>query len=82
MVATKKGPFPKLGQKYATPPPTDALYKFYTSLYKQTQGESKMAIKWMLEHGAFTKKKVDQILLESSMDKLSITPNKKITKKK
>jgi hypothetical protein len=78
MVASKKSPFSKPGQKYATPEPTDALYKFYTSLYKQTQGESKMAVKWMLEHGTFTKKKAEQIFLESSMDKLSITTNKKI----
>lgn len=45
---------PKAGQKYATPPKTDPLYRFYKSLFHQKR--SPMAVKWCLEHGLFSHK--------------------------
>jgi hypothetical protein len=61
----------KTGQKYKTPPSTDSLYKFYTSLHKQNK-KSAMAKKWCIEHGIFTEKKSMKMLLEMQMSKLKI----------
>jgi hypothetical protein len=46
----KKSEFGKHGQTKPTPPESDALRKFYTSLLKQNPN-SEMAKKWCLEHG-------------------------------
>jgi hypothetical protein len=63
--------FKKSGQKKSTPPKTDSLYKFYSSLYKQNK-KSEMATKWMLEHGCFSEKKSATIALCLGVKLLSI----------
>lgn len=70
MPKTKKV-YSKPGQKYDTPSKTDALYKFYTSLHKQRK-DSKMAIKWCIEHGVFTKSKVEKLLLAEQFADMKI----------
>ena len=59
------------GQKKATPSINDPLYRFYTSLYKQNK-KSKLAMKWCLEHGIFSKSKAEKVLMMIELDKLSI----------
>lgn len=63
--------YDKPGQKKDTPPPSDPLYKFYTSLYKQNKN-SKMAMQWCLEHGVFTPKKAAEVELLLKMEKMKI----------
>ncbi len=46
----KKNEFPLIGQTKLTPPPTDPLRRFYTSLLTQ-KPDSEMAWKWCTEHG-------------------------------
>ena len=46
---TKKRAKPKPKPK-AVPLPTDPLYRFYVSLFRQNP-KSEMAITWLLEHG-------------------------------
>jgi hypothetical protein len=48
--------FPKEGQTKPTPPESDSLRKFYTSLLKQKK-DSEMALKWCTEHGLAPKQK-------------------------
>lgn len=55
-VVKEKKVFEKPGQKKDTPDPEDPLYKFYTSLLKQN-GDSKMALKWCMEHGVLSEQK-------------------------
>lgn len=59
------------GQKRQTPPETDPLYRFYTSLLRQ-KPNSKMALKWCLEHGIFKKKKAEKIQLQLQMLSMTI----------
>jgi hypothetical protein len=66
-----KATFSKPGQKKKTPAKDDSLMKFYSSLYKQNK-DSNMAIKWMIEHGAFSKKKAEVLLLTLEMNKIKI----------
>jgi hypothetical protein len=61
--------FPKEGQTKTTPPETDPLRKFYTSLLKQKK-DSEMALKWCTEHGLVPKQK-DNIHI--SIKKLSLS---------
>lgn len=51
-IITKKNEFPKEGQIKTTPPESDSLRKFYTSLLRQKKN-SDMAMKWCIEHGLF-----------------------------
>lgn len=74
----KQAPQPEFklpGQKRATPPKTDPLYKFYTSLLKQRKN-SEMALKWCLEHGVLSQKKAEKVMLLYEMKKLSLKSNK------
>jgi hypothetical protein len=71
MVPKPKQLFPKAGQKKITPPETDGLYRFYTSLHKQNK-KSVMAMKWCLEHGVFTKAKAEKAMLQMQMQKLKL----------
>lgn len=48
--------FSKEGQTKPTPPESDSLRKFYTSLLRQKK-DSEMAIKWCTEHGLAPKQK-------------------------
>lgn len=61
----------KIGQKKMKPEKTDSLFKFYNSLYKQNSN-SVMAMTWLLEHGCFTPKKAQAIVLILEMQKLNI----------
>ena len=61
----------KPGQKYATPPETDSLRIFYTSLLKQ-RPDSDMALKWCVERGILTEKKAQAALLTKEMTKLKV----------
>lgn len=72
MAKSTKQVFLKPGQKYATPPKNDSLYKFYTSLFKQKKNASPMALKWCYEHGVFSKKTATDIELMLKMKKLTI----------
>ena len=63
------------GQKKATPSSNDPLFRFYTSLYKQNKN-SKIAIKWCLEHGIFSKKKAEKLLMIIEMENLHIKTKK------
>jgi hypothetical protein len=49
-IAKPKNSTFKTGQRYPTPPTTDSLYVFYTSLLQQNP-KSLMAMRWCLEHG-------------------------------
>lgn len=46
----KKKEYTKVGQTKPTPPITDPLYKFYTSLLRE-KPNSEMAMKWCTERG-------------------------------
>jgi hypothetical protein len=48
-----KSKFEKHGQKYTTPSKSEGLFVFYTSLLNQ-RPDSKMALKWCVEHGVFS----------------------------
>lgn len=67
--------FKKEGQKKSTPYKTDALRIFYSSLYKENP-KSEMAEKWLIEHGCFTPKKAQMLILKKNLKKLSIKDNK------
>jgi hypothetical protein len=67
-VSVKKVQFKKPGQKKVTPPETDGLRKFYTSLLKQNK-KSEMALKWMLEHGLLPKKRAEKYIAEMEITK-------------
>ena len=69
--ATKKVELKKPGQKYKTPPETDPLLKFYTTMLKQ-KPNSEMAAKWCIEHGVLTPKKATTLLLSMEMKKVKI----------
>lgn len=71
MAPAKGSVFKKQGQKRATPGKTDALRIFYSSLYKENP-KSKMALKWLIEHGCFGPKKAEMLFLEQNLEKLSI----------
>lgn len=58
----KRKVYDKPGQRYDTPPKTDALYRFYWSLLKQ-RGDSEMALRWLLERGAFSMRRATEIAL-------------------
>lgn len=75
----KEKVFKKPGQKKTTPPPSDPLYRFYTSLLRQ-KPESKLAMKWCVEHGVLSKAKAEQLLLILEMDKLQLKDALKISK--
>ncbi len=64
----KKNIWPKVGQTKATPPESDPLRKFYTSLLKQNN-KSEMAIKWCTEHGLMPKQEEN---ITYSISKLTI----------
>ena len=68
---------PKAGQKYATPPKTDPLYRFYKSLYHQKK--SNMAIKWCLEHGLFSRRTAIVVEATLKLENLAIKAPKKKT---
>lgn len=53
--------FSILGQTKTTPPETDSLRKFYTSLLVQNP-ESKMAMEWCLERGLIPEKSIKKIM--------------------
>lgn len=55
-IKKKSKEFPKDGQTKPTPPESDSLRKFYTSLLKQKK-DSEMALKWCTEHGLAPKQK-------------------------
>lgn len=67
---TKKT-FDMPGQKRTTPPTSDPLYMFYTSLLKQNK-KSRMALVWCLHHGLLSKRKAEKVLLQLEMEKLAI----------
>lgn len=69
-VMVKKS-FNKPGQKKETPPKNDPIRIFYTSLLKQNK-DSKMALRWCLEHGLLGTKKASEaiVVLELSSMKL------------
>jgi len=58
----KKKDYDRPGQKYDTPPSTDPLARFYTSLLAQ-RPNSEMALKWCLERGLLSKKRATEALL-------------------
>ena len=66
-----KKTFKKVGQKKTTPPKSDPIYIFYTSLYKQNKN-STMAITWMLQHGAFGPKTAEKMAMMLDMEKVKI----------
>jgi hypothetical protein len=70
-MAPKGSVFKKQGQKRATPAKTNALRIFYSSLYKENPN-SKMALKWLIEHGCFGPKKTEAVILQQNLEKLSI----------
>lgn len=67
---TKKT-FSKVGQKRSTPPESDGVYRFYTSLLQQNP-KSMMALKWCLEHGVFSKSKAEKVALQLQMANMKI----------
>lgn len=68
---TKKNPFFKPGQTKETPPAHDAVRKFYTSLLKQNRS-STMALKYCMEHGILSEKKLDYAVAYFGLSKLKI----------
>ena len=70
-----KTAFKKPGQKKNSPPKNDALRTFYSSLLKNNP-KSKMAEKWMIEHGCLSTKKAETIVMVWEMEKINIS-NKK-----
>jgi hypothetical protein len=73
MKATKV--FKKPGQKKVTPEKQNALRLFYGSLFKENS-KSRMARMWLVEHGCLSAKKAELVMLELSMEKLTLK-NKK-----
>ena len=67
---------PKAGQKYATPPKTDPLYRFYKSLFHQKR--SPMAVKWCLEHGLFSHKTAIIVDATLKLENLAIKLDKPV----
>jgi hypothetical protein len=68
----KKNGF-KLGQKYKIPDLNDPSRKFYTSLLSQKK-DSKMALKWCLEHGLIDDDQIDYVFtLAVGFSSLTIT---------
>eukprot|EP00210_Caulerpa_lentillifera_P003063 g2925.t1 len=53
------------GQTKATPPETDPLRRFYTSLLEENS-DSKMARKWCIQHGLLKKDEAEQWCLSNS----------------
>ncbi len=71
-IIKKKNIYPKLGQTKPTPPETDSLRKFYTSLLTQNS-KSEMAIKWCTEHGLMPKQEENTTYsIANSISKLKI----------
>lgn len=70
-IMAPKTEFTKPGQKFATPPATDSLLKFYKTLHKQKK-DSEMAMKWCLEHGVFTNDKAARIDVLLKLQKLAL----------
>ena len=48
------------GQKFKLPEEGDGVLIYYTSLHEQ-RPESKMAERWLLEHGYYDVKKADEL---------------------
>lgn len=67
----KKKTFKKPGQKKVTPPKTDSLRIFYSSLFKQNP-KSDMAFTWLLERGVFSEKKATDLLMSRGLEKLLV----------
>lgn len=74
-VATKKAAakakptpkkFEKIGQRYAAPVKTDPLYRFYMTLLDK-RPDSKMAMKWCIEHGTLSDKEAAEAILTIEM---------------
>lgn len=63
--------FDKLGQTKQTPPETDSLRCFYTTLLQQ-KPSSQMALKWCLEHGLLEEKKTQEAILVLGINKLKV----------
>ena len=63
--------YKRIGQIYPIPDKEDSLRKFYRSLHRQKK-DSKMAMKWLLEHGLFSQEKASRIDMILKMDALSI----------
>lgn len=61
----------KEGQKKPTPPESDSIRKFYTTLFKQNKG-SEMALKWCLEHGCLGNRQTTFAISYFAMKNLSI----------
>jgi hypothetical protein len=85
---TKKSKEPKtkpkkkyklIGQKKDTPPATDSLFVFYTTLLKQKKN-SVMALKWCIDHGVMkTPKRTEKsMILLASLEIGGMELNKKI----
>lgn len=64
----KRGADWTVGQKHDTPPVGDSLRLFYESLLRQ-KPESRMALKWCLEHGLLKSKKAAEAVLILEMEK-------------
>lgn len=63
--------FGRMGQTKDTPPEKDALRRFYCSLLRQ-KPDSKMAMKWCLEHGLIPDEEIKGVLLVLEMNKCKI----------
>jgi hypothetical protein len=63
--------YKKIGQRYPIPKKDDPLRIFYKSLHKQNK-HSKMAMKWLLEHGLFSKEKSERIAILLQMEELTL----------
>lgn len=63
--------FDKLGQTKDTPPETDSMRIFYTSLLTQNP-KSAMALKWCLERGLLKEKQTQEAILSLEMAKVKI----------
>lgn len=79
--STTKKLFRKTGQRYATPMKTDPLCRFYMTLLKQ-RPDSKMALKWCIEHGTLSEKMaVEGTLAIEMQEKAKIVDSLPLSKK-
>ena len=58
----------KVGQIKSTPTPGDGDRVFYESLYKQSNGESQMALKYMVQYGVFDAEKAAKMAPKMKID--------------
>ncbi len=66
-----KAKFDLPGQKKDTPPRSDPLCMFYTSLLQQNKS-SRMALVWCMERGLLDTDEAERLIVILKMEKLSI----------